>query len=132
MKILSIDYGDKNIGIAITDEMGIIAIPFSVEENNEFFAQKLLEIIKEKKINKIIAGFPLSLKGNEDSQAKRVKDFFNELSNKIDMGIELIDERYSTRSSIDKLKKINKKNIKELDKFAAAIILESYLSRISK
>jgi len=132
MKILAIDYGDKNIGIAITDEMGMIPIPFSVEENNEFFAEKLLKIVKEKKINKIIAGFPINLKGNEGFQAKKVKDFFNDLGKKVDIDIELIDERYSTRSSIDRLKKMNKKNIKEVDKFAAAIILENYLNRISK
>ena len=64
MKILAIDFGEKNFGIALTDDLGIIAIPYSVEKNDNNFHKTLIKIINEKKINKIIAGFPLSLKGD--------------------------------------------------------------------
>ncbi|HAX17338.1 MAG TPA: Holliday junction resolvase RuvX, partial [Actinobacteria bacterium] len=75
-KILAIDYGEKNLGIAVTDDQGIIAIPFSVELNNERFHEILLKIIKEKKVSKIIAGVPLNLKGQEGSQALKAKKYF--------------------------------------------------------
>ncbi len=131
-KILAIDYGEKNLGIAVTDDQGIIAIPFSVELNNERFHEILLKIIKEKKVSKIIAGVPLNLKGQEGSQALKAKKYFMELSNRINMDIELTDERFSTRISENKLRQTKKGNIKDIDKFAAAIILENYLGKINK
>ncbi|MDD3520331.1 MAG: Holliday junction resolvase RuvX [Actinomycetota bacterium] len=131
MKILAIDYGEKNLGIALSDDLGIIAIPFSVEKNNEKFCEILLKIIKEKKVLKIIAGFPINLKGQEGIQAKKVKEYFKELSNKIKMDIELVDERFSSKISENKLKELEKSIDKDIDKYAAAIILENYLNRIA-
>jgi putative Holliday junction resolvase len=132
MKILAIDFGEKNFGIALTDDLGIIAIPYSVEKNDNNFHKTLIKIINEKKINKIIAGFPLSLKGQEGEQALRVRKYFEELSKKINMNIELVDERFSTRISENKLRELKKNTEKDIDKFAAAIILENYLSKSCK
>ena len=129
MKILAIDYGEKNLGIALTDDLGIIAIPFSVEKNNENFPEILTKIINDKKISKIIAGFPLNLKGQEGAQALKVKKYFKELSKKINMPIDLIDERFSTKISENKLRELEKNIDKDIDKFAAAIILENYLKK---
>ena len=132
MKILAIDYGEKNLGIALTDDLGIIAIPFSVEKNNENFHTILLKIIKEKKVLKIIGGLPLNLKGQEGSQAVKAKEFFEKLSNEIKMEIELVDERFSTSISENKLKELKKNTGKDIDKFAAVIILENYLKKVDK
>ncbi|HAX18512.1 MAG TPA: Holliday junction resolvase RuvX, partial [Actinobacteria bacterium] len=60
------------------------------------------------------------------------KKYFMELSNRINMDIELTDERFSTRISENKLRQTKKGNIKDIDKFAAAIILENYLGKINK
>ena len=126
MKILAIDFGEKNFGIALTDDLGIIAIPYSVEKNDNNFHKTLIKIINEKKINKIIAGFPLSLKGQEGEQALRVRKYFEELSKKINMNIELVDERFSTRISENKLRELKKNTEKDIDKFAAAIIIPDF------
>ena len=132
MRILAIDYGEKNLGIALSDGLGILAIPFSVEQNNDKFQEILSDLILEKKVTKIIGGFPLSLKGKKGIQAERAKTFFDALSRKIKMDIELIDERFSTKLSEKKLREVAKRNQKDIDKFAAAIILESYLEKINK
>jgi putative Holliday junction resolvase len=129
MKILAIDYGDKNLGIALSDKTQTIAIPFSVEKNDDRFSEKLLKIVKNKKIIKIIAGLPLTLKGEEGQQAKKTKKYFEILSKQIKMDIELVDERFSTRQSKERLEELKKCSHKDIDKYSAAIILENYLKK---
>ncbi len=53
MRIMALDIGEKNIGIAISDKMNILAIPHSIEKNDEEFIEKISMLIKEKDINKI-------------------------------------------------------------------------------
>ena len=133
-RILSIDYGDKRIGLALSDILKIIAKPFDTIENksNKFVIDTILEISIEKNVEKIIVGFPLTMKGKYSIQTQKVLDFINLIEENTSIPIIKYDERLS---SIEAKKSLIKQGIKtghnkgEVDKTAAAIFLQSYLDK---
>jgi len=132
MRIMALDIGEKNIGIAISDKTNTLAIPFSVENNDENFEKTICELITEKDIGKIIVGIPYNLKGESGYQANKTLDIVEKFKEKLNVDIEFIDERFSTKISKDKLS-ANRKQLKSvIDKYAAAVILEDYLNTNKK
>ncbi|MCL5772333.1 MAG: Holliday junction resolvase RuvX [Actinobacteria bacterium] len=132
MRIMALDIGEKNIGIAISDKTNILAIPYLVLKNDDTFTDKVCSIIKEKNINKIIAGMPYTLSGNMGQQANKTKEFINNLKEKINIEVDFIDERFSTKILKNNLIYKKKENKDKTDKYAAAIILENYLNKVKK
>ena len=129
---LSIDYGEKNIGLAITDHLKIIVSPLTTIKNqsDESVFSRLLEIFSQQEVEKIIVGLPLGLEGNDTKKTYEVRIFFNKLSKKTDIPIEWWDERFSTLEANDFLKKkgLNWRESKKIiDQVAAAVILTNYL-----
>ncbi|MCX6346891.1 MAG: RuvX/YqgF family protein [Actinobacteria bacterium] len=106
MRIMALDVGEKNIGIAISDKLNILAIPHSIEKNDEDFSEKINRLVREKDIRKIIIGIPYKIK----------------------VEIDFFDERFSTKISKDNLLSSKKAAVAPVDKYAAAIILENYLN----
>lgn len=133
-KIMSIDYGTVRIGIALSDPLQIIANPFRVIQNSgeEVFSE-INSIIKSEKVGKIIVGLPVNLAGKDTKKTIEVRDFSKKLKNRISIPIIYWDESYSSAEAEEMLKKMGK-SIKEsrkvVDKFAASIILKSYLDSI--
>jgi putative Holliday junction resolvase len=132
MRIMALDIGEKNIGVAISDKMNVLAVPYSIEKNDDGFAKKICSIIEEKDIKKIVIGIPYNLKGKLGYQANKTMDFALKLKEKINVDIDYFDERFSSKISKDNLmfKKINSKTL--VDKYAAAVILENYLGLLKK
>jgi putative Holliday junction resolvase len=128
MRIMALDIGEKNIGIAISDKSNILAIPYKVLQNDDTFIEKINIVINEKNINKIIVGMPYNLSGKLGYQADKTFKFVNKLKEKINIDIEFIDERFSTKIIKSNLM-IKKQAKNETDKYAAAIILENYLNK---
>lgn len=129
---MALDIGEKNIGIAISDKTNILAIPYLVLKNDDTFTDKICSIIKEKNINKIIAGMPYTLSGNMGQQANKTQEFITRLKEKINIDIDFIDERFSTKILKNNLIYKKKENKDKTDKYAAAIILENYLNKVKK
>jgi len=131
-RILSIDYGDVRIGLAISDVMQIIAKPYKIIDNksNEHVMESLDRIINEKNIEKIIVGLPLTLKNTFSNQTKKVEEFVSILKKKINIPISTYDERLT---SIEAKRSLVNQGIKIKDKkgfvdmTAAAIFLQGYL-----
>jgi putative Holliday junction resolvase len=121
MKILGIDYGDKRIGLAIAESGSRATAPFRILENNKNLFIELKNIIKEEIIEKVIVGLPLSLKNQETEQTQKVKEFINQLKQRIELPIEIFDERLTSKI----YRKLGKRRIDDL---AAMNILESYLT----
>lgn len=132
MRIMALDIGEKNIGVAISDKMNVLAIPYSIEKNDDGFAKKICSIIEEKDIKKIVIGIPYNLKGELGYQANKTMDFVLKLKEKINVDIDYFDERFSSKISKDNLmfKKIKSKTL--VDKYAAVVILENYLGLLKK
>jgi len=133
-RIMSLDYGTVRIGIALSDPMQIIANPFKVIQNSgeEVFSE-INSIIKSENVGKIILGLPVNLEGKDTKKTIEVRDFFEKLKKRISIPIIYWDESYSSVEAEEMLKKMGK-SIKEsrkvVDKFAASIILKSYLDSI--
>tara|TARA_B100000029_G_scaffold154823_1_gene150138 strand:- start:15480 stop:15890 length:411 start_codon:yes stop_codon:yes gene_type:complete len=135
LRRLSLDIGNKRIGVAISDLTGLFAFPLTtiLRKNSTHDIEKICELIEKEEIKELIIGLPLLLSGDEGSQAKLVKSFANLLYEKINIPLHYIDERYSSVQAEDKL--INagispSKNRIKIDAAAAAIILQSYLDKI--
>ena len=131
MRLLGIDFGEKYIGLALTDPLKITARPFKTIPNQDSL-KELQKICQEEEIEKIILGLPKSMDGTIQKQGEKTLEFKKELENKINLPVELEDERLSTKTATDLLKDSKKKireSRAELNKLAAQIILESYLNK---
>ena len=80
-RVLGLDYGERRIGLAISDPLGIIAMPLTTIDRNktEHLISKISEIVSEKKITSIVVGLPLTLKGHYSKQTEIVLAFINKL-----------------------------------------------------
>ena len=133
-RFLAIDFGEKRVGLALSDPTKIIAKPFkSISYNNhDDLLNKISLIIEEKNVEKIILGFPKGLKGEYTAQTNKVMSCFNLIKNKSIIPIVLQDERFS---SVSAKKSLILQNIKTghnkglIDETAAAIFLQLYLDR---
>jgi putative Holliday junction resolvase len=134
MRIMGLDIGEKRIGVAVSDELKITSIPLEVYENDKNIISKIKDLITKYHIENIAVGLPYTLKGEIGNQAKKVISFVNELKKDIEIDVDYMDERYTTKIPLKLLGKSNKgrKAGKKVDKFSAAIILSDYLQRRKK
>ena len=132
MRYLGIDFGSKRIGLAISDELGIIAGKYGTLERKGVKTDtgKIAAIVQEENVRKIVVGFPINMDGSIGNSARRVEDFIKALQPHLDIPIETWDERLSTVSAQKVLIKGDvrrKKRKKVVDQLAAVIILQNYL-----
>ncbi|MDH3268217.1 MAG: Holliday junction resolvase RuvX [Ignavibacteria bacterium] len=131
-RIMGIDFGEKRIGIALSDPLFIFAYPFITLQNDSAFINNLSKIISEKNIAKIILGLP-SLKFKSSAElSKKVQKLKQEIETKFKIVVILWDEEYSSAIAKEKViesvtKKSKRRNKDLLDKHSAAIILQEYL-----
>ncbi|MDD5749203.1 MAG: Holliday junction resolvase RuvX [Patescibacteria group bacterium] len=122
--ILGIDYGDKRIGLALA-EVGSLALPYKVIGNRgrQDLLKQIKEIIKENNISRLVLGLPLSLSGKENERYRITVDFLAWLKDNFDLPVETVNEQFSSRL-------YQRQNVKkDIDKHAAAAILDSFLSK---
>lgn len=138
MRILSLDYGDRRIGAAISDEMGIAArgLTTIVRKNRESDMEVLSSLVKEWKIDAIVIGYPRRIDGSEGIQCEKVNRFAARLENRFHLPVIRWDETFSTKEAEDILRNARPKNSKKnklaVDRVAAGIILQSYLDACSR
>ena len=135
-RILAIDYGERRIGLAISDIMQIIAKPFKTISNSsrENVLEIINDIIKEKSIGKIVVGLPLSLNNTNSKQTDVVNNYINFLSKKISVPVVSYDERLTSLSAKRSLIAQGIKTGHDkgaVDMTAAAIFLQNYLDENS-
>jgi len=137
VRILGIDWGDKKMGVAISDPMNIIARGVGVfygEEKEKI--EKLREMVDRFNVELIVLGFPLSLSGEIGKQAEKILKVKEKIETTLKIKVELVDERFTTKianTPIKKSKEKRKKGRKKVlddDTSSAIIILNSYLERL--
>ena len=135
MRLLGIDYGEKYIGIAVTDELSIAAHPLMTVICDKTEFDRIKELIKKHEVNKIIIGLPKNMDGSSGKSVDRVLVFADELKKVMcDVPIEFIDERLTTREAEERLIGLGvsrKKKKSKINQLSACIILESYLNRLN-
>lgn len=132
MRILALDHGTKRIGVAVSDEMKMIATPLEYIPAEPFapFLERLKQIIREKEVDLILVGMPRNMDGSYGPAALKVQEFVAVLKETIAIPIKLWDERLTSAQANRFLIQadVKRQNRKEkVDKTAAAILLQSYL-----
>ncbi len=138
MRILGIDYGDRKIGLAVSDRLGITAQPLqsyrlkNKREDEKFFKN----LVSENEITEIVVGFPLRMDGSTGTRGQKTQEFVRWLKQILELPIFLWDERLTTVQAqrILSTRKMAPRVKKEIeDQLSAVIILSTYLeSRQSK
>jgi putative Holliday junction resolvase len=133
-RTLGIDYGEKRIGLAISDPLGIIAqsLPTLIVSKNQDILSEIKKLIKEYEISTIVLGLPKNMDGTLGEAGKKVMEFGKELSQNIGIKVEFWDERLSSVESLKTLREEKRKikRKKELvDKISASLILQGYLDK---
>ena len=131
-RIMGLDIGDKTIGVAVSDLMGLTAqgVTTIKRVGKKKDIEAIKQIIAEKQVNKIVSGLPKNMNGTVGPEGEKVQKFCELLKEETNLPIEFWDERLSTvaaeRSLIEgNVRRENRKKV--IDMLAAVIILQGYL-----
>lgn len=123
MKALGIDFGEKRIGLAISDESMTFARELSIVSPKEFW-KNLTSLLQDNEVECIVLGWPLNMNGEMTQKTHEVQEFKNKLEQEVRVNIEVIDERLSSQMA----EHITGSN-KNIDSLAAQILLQNYLDK---
>lgn len=122
MRYLGIDYGDKRIGIALSDEQGILAFPYATVENNKKAIDEIKKICSEQGVDTVVVGLPLSFGMKETEQTGKVKIFAQKLKKVINLPVEFENELLTSKIA-------GKESADKIDESSAALILQSWMDK---
>jgi putative Holliday junction resolvase len=136
MRILAIDHGTRRIGIAVSDELKMIAQPLEYIPADPFagFLARLGDLVREKEVELILVGLPRNMDGSYGPAAQKVQEFVTTLKTHVTVPIKMWDERLTSVQANRILIQGNVRRDKrkeKVDKMAAAILLQSYLDGLA-
>ena len=136
MNVLGIDHGDKRMGIAGGDALGMMAHPLEMilAKPFEVFLKRLEEILAERQVEQIVVGMPRNMDGSFGPQAQKVKEFVVLLEKSVAVPVRTWDERLTSVAAERALREagINARDAKaKVDASAAAVMLQGYLDSLS-
>ena len=152
MRVLGLDVGDKRTGVAISDSLGILAIPLTViaDKVEDATIDDIINLAGQYEVKRVVVGIPYSLNGTLGQQATKVKSFIDKLAKLTNLDIQLWDERLSTKAAErlimeaggkgDMLRSRKRKGTKgsrsaakvSVDAMAAAYILQGFLDSLGE
>jgi putative Holliday junction resolvase len=124
MKRIGIDYGTKKIGIALTDDGGMMAFPHEVVPNDGSFLSYLEKLIAERGVEEVVIGHSLNNEGESNPVHEQVTELITDLTLSVGIPVHLEPEQYSTQEAMQLQGKT-----KQTDASAAAIILNSFITK---
>lgn len=135
MRILGIDHGTKRIGLALSDELGVIAQPLEFVPAEPFSGvlSRLREIVQEKSVGLLLVGMPRNMDGSLGPAAVKAQEFVAKLKEAFAVPVKTWDERLTSAQANRFLIEANvrrEKRKEKVDKTAAAILLQSYLDNV--
>jgi putative Holliday junction resolvase len=133
-RYLGIDYGEKRVGIAMSDPTLTLAQPFKTirYSKQKDLLKELLLIISEKDIQKVVIGLPLTMKGTDSQKTQEVRKFGQKLLSLTSAEVVFFDERLSTKIAHHYLQQMGKQPSRSrdiIDQIAAQEILQIYLDK---
>jgi len=133
MRILGIDYGERRVGFAVSDELEMISQgleTFVYSGTEKALFQKIKELIESHNVQACVIGLPLNMDGTQGEKAKQVTAFVEALRETLCLPVHFWDERLSTVSAgrdLSRWKVPPQKRKKLLDRISAQLILQSFL-----
>jgi putative Holliday junction resolvase len=131
-RILAIDYGQKRVGLAVTDEGQIIATALDTVHAKDII-QYLKKYVNKEKVDSFVVGEPRQMNNQMSEAVKFIDPFIKKLKKEFpNIGIERYDERFTSKMAFDTmitagLKKKDRQNKETIDKISAVLILQSYM-----
>ena len=131
-RILAVDYGEKRIGLAVSDELGITASPLMtlVRRSDDETVRQIAQLASKLRVTQIVVGLPRRTDAQEGEMERKVKAFAEKLRQAISVPVVLFDERFTTRIAEQVLLEadLSRRKRKQVrDRLAAVILLQSYL-----
>lgn len=130
MRVLAIDYGEKRVGLAISDPTGTIASPYATWARADCTPAAFGKLVHLEGIARLVVGLPLHASGEESQKSAEARTFADHLARELDVPVDLWDERYTTIEAEELLLGAGltrRKRARRRDKVAAQVILKSYL-----
>ncbi|MBC8244479.1 MAG: Holliday junction resolvase RuvX [Verrucomicrobia bacterium] len=136
MRILAIDHGTVRMGIAMSDELKMIAQPLEFIPAEPFsgFLDRLKELLREYEVELILLGMPRNMDGSYGEATLKVREFEAVLKNSLTLPIKTWDERLTSvqaNRSLTQGRAKKKKKRQNVDAMSAAILLQSYLDSLA-
>jgi putative Holliday junction resolvase len=134
MRTLGIDFGEKRIGLAISDPAGRVAVPLvTLERRNDRSAvRQIAEIARSEGIGRLVLGEPVGLDGQRGPAAERVERFGRKLAERTGLPLTRVDEALTTVAAAERLREAGidpRRQPERLDALAAQILLQDALDR---
>ena len=131
-RVLGVDFGEKRIGLAVSDSMGLIAQGLETKETNHM--DKTINMIVAEadvyQVKKIVVGLPVNMDGTTGEMAQRVNGFVDQLRERVTCTVHTWDERLTSAAAERAMVDMGYKargNKKKIDRIAATLLLQSYL-----
>jgi putative Holliday junction resolvase len=136
-RILALDYGIKNVGLACSDELRVTVSPLASVPNRSRrdLISRLKRFIKETAATQLVVGMPWNMDGTAGDALHRVEDFVERLRTEVSVPVAEVDERLSTVEALEVWNGMSprqKRKYRTVDSLAAALILERYLEESSR
>lgn len=133
MRYLGIDYGAKRVGLAFGDEVGVATpLPAVLELAGEARWLKIGEVLKARRVDECVVGFPYNMDGSVGFKAKEVEAFVAELKTRFGLPVHLVDETLTSYAAESSIAKKDRRGVRDsglIDSRAATIILQDFLDQ---
>lgn len=126
-RLLGIDFGKKRVGVAVSDELGKMAFPHKVFENDSSLVKNICSVISEKKVSEIVIGHSLDKEGKPNEIHNKAEELMLDLTLETGLPIHLESELYTTQAAL----RIQGRN-SMTDAAAATLILDNFITRNKK
>jgi putative Holliday junction resolvase len=136
LRILAIDFGERRIGLALSDPLGITAqgLPtIDTRQTKDVFGF-IRNLVSEKKVDRLVVGMPRNMNGSIGPKGEKVKRFMQKLARKTEVDIVAWDERLTSVQSLRSMRAMGTKQKKKevVDRISATLILQSYLDSLGQ
>ena len=134
MRILGIDHGTVRIGLALSDELAMIAYPLKTLDASPALEREIADIVHQKRIAEVVIGLPLRMNGERGNATERVEKFADKLRKALphDVSVIFVDERLSSKHARESLgfthRPKDREEKKLVDQIAAVAILQDHLN----
>lgn len=133
VRVLALDHGERRIGVAVTDPLGIAAQPLETlrrRRGSDAHLRRIVELCREYEVEQIVVGLPIHMDGRRGPEVDAARAFGREVAERTGIAVDYVDERWTTREARRTLHALGargRRGRERLDPVAASLILQSYL-----
>ncbi|HEX2491860.1 MAG TPA: Holliday junction resolvase RuvX [Blastocatellia bacterium] len=131
---MALDYGERRVGVAISDELQLIARPLTtIRREKKGYAQiidRIRELVDENEVATLVVGLPLNMDGSRGAAVDRVESFISDLRRSVSIPVVAVDERLTSREADRMLREMGmglRERRARSDEYAASVILQDYI-----